>query len=160
MTSENNLDSWLNKESFRHIVASTPLISIDLIVRNETGQVLLGQRLNRPAQGYWFVPGGRIRKNERIDVAFRRLTLNELGLECSAQNASFSGVFEHLYEDNFSGTDFSTHYVVLAYELRLSDSDLNLPLEQHSTYKWQSIDDVIQNESVHANTRVYFDLIR
>lgn len=160
MTSENSLGSWLDKESFRHIVASTPLISIDLIVRNETGQVLLGQRLNRPAQGYWFVPGGRIRKNERIDVAFRRLTLTELGFESSTQNASFCGVFEHLYEDNFSGTDFSTHYVVLAYELRLSDSDLNLPLEQHSTYKWQSIDDVIQNESVHANTRVYFDLIR
>ena len=117
MTSENSLGSWLDKESFRHIVASTPLISIDLIVRNEVGQVLLGQRLNRPAQGYWFVPGGRIRKDERIDAAFRRLTLSELGLECSVDNAIFCGVFEHLYDDNFSGIDFSTHYVVLGLSL-------------------------------------------
>ncbi|MGL4938848.1 MAG: GDP-mannose mannosyl hydrolase, partial [Shewanella sp.] len=29
------------------MVAATPLISLDLIVRNSQGQVLLGRRLNR-----------------------------------------------------------------------------------------------------------------
>jgi colanic acid biosynthesis protein WcaH len=45
-------------ETFKTVIASTPLISIDLIVRNNQQQILLGKRLNKPAQGYWFVPGG------------------------------------------------------------------------------------------------------
>jgi colanic acid biosynthesis protein WcaH len=43
---------------FKKIVESTPLISIDLVVRNDQGSVLLGKRTNRPAQNFWFVPGG------------------------------------------------------------------------------------------------------
>ncbi|KDS03655.1 glycosyl transferase in colanic acid biosynthesis [Salmonella enterica subsp. enterica serovar Heidelberg str. RI-11-014316] len=40
------------------MVRATPLISLDFIVENGQGEILLGQRLNRPAQGYWFVAGG------------------------------------------------------------------------------------------------------
>jgi len=50
---------FLSQEDFATVVRSTPLISIDLVVENERGEFLLGQRTNRPAQGYWFVPGGR-----------------------------------------------------------------------------------------------------
>lgn len=55
---------WLDVTTFETVVASAPLISIDLLVENEQGQYLLGLRKNRPAQGYWFVPGGRVQKNE------------------------------------------------------------------------------------------------
>ncbi|MFM9587755.1 NUDIX domain-containing protein, partial [Streptomyces caniscabiei] len=76
-------------------------------------QVLLGRRTNRPAKGYWFVPGGRIYKDETFDQAFRRLTKIELGQEYSMETSQFLGPYQHLYTDNFSGSDFSTHYVVL-----------------------------------------------
>lgn len=42
----------LDRETFKTIVDKTPLISIDLVVKNTAGKVLLGQRLNRPAQGF------------------------------------------------------------------------------------------------------------
>src|SRR5450830_138978 len=29
-------------------------------------QLLLGRRINAPARGWWFTPGGRIRKNEAL----------------------------------------------------------------------------------------------
>lgn len=74
---------WLTDETFRTVLASTPLVSIDLVVENSAGEILLGQRLNRPAQGFWFVPGGRIQKSESLDAAFRRLTRGELGLPSS-----------------------------------------------------------------------------
>lgn len=64
---------WLSDETFKSVIQHTPLISIDLIVRNEQGEVLLGKRVNAPAKGYWFVPGGRVRKNETLDDAFVRL---------------------------------------------------------------------------------------
>ena len=54
----------LDEDSFRAAVAAVPLVSIDLVVRRANGDVLLGLRNNRPAQGQWFVPGGRIRKGK------------------------------------------------------------------------------------------------
>lgn len=149
--------SWLDSESFCQVVAGTPLVSIDLIVRNVTGQVLLGQRLNRPAQGYWFVPGGRIRKDESMGAAFERLTQEELGQAWSISDAKFLGPFEHFYADNFSGSDFSTHYVVLGYEIQLNAVDLIcLPVTQHETYHWFDIEALIQSEVVHPHTKLYF----
>ncbi|WP_156484218.1 NUDIX domain-containing protein, partial [Kluyvera intermedia] len=71
---------FLSQQAFATVVESTPLISIDLIVENEQGEILLGKRTNRPAQGYWFVPGGRVQKDESLADAFARLTEAELGL--------------------------------------------------------------------------------
>ncbi len=157
MTSENKPSTLLDSDTFRQIVAGTPLISIDLIVYNELGQVLLGQRLNRPAQGYWFVPGGRIRKDERLAEAFLRLTRDELGYPLPLSSASFLGPFEHFYSDNFSGSDFSTHYVVLGFEVTLNTCVLSqLPSEQHDAYNWFDIDELMQSDVVHPHTKLYF----
>lgn len=156
MTLENKLANLLDRETFRQIVAGTPLISIDLIVCNEAGQVLLGQRINRPAQGYWFVPGGRVRKDERLAAAFERLTEGELGIRLPITSADFLGPFEHFYPDNFSGTDFSTHYVVLGYELISGTSLDTLPEEQHSHYQWFTVQELLASEQVHPHTKLYF----
>ena len=59
--------------TFKTVIASTPLISIDLVIKNNTGRILLGKRTNRPAQGFWFVPGGRVLKDE--PVSYTHLTL-------------------------------------------------------------------------------------
>lgn len=146
----------LDTELFRTVVAYTPLISIDLIVRNPQGQVLLGQRVNRPAQGYWFVPGGRVRKDERLADAFNRLVQEELGSTQSMQDAVFIGPFEHFYADNFSGDDFSTHYVVLGYQLNVDALPALLPHEQHHAYRWFSVDELLNSSDVHLHTKQYF----
>ena len=146
----------LDTELFRTVVAHTPLISIDLIVRNPQGQDLLGQRVNRPAQGYWFVPGGRVRKDERLADAFNRLVQEELGSTQSMQDAVFIGPFEHFYTDNFSGDDFSTHYVVLGYQLNVDALPAQLPHEQHHAYRWFSVDELLNSSDVHFHTKQYF----
>lgn len=144
-------------KSFLNVVASAPLVSIDLIVKNEQGHVLLGKRTNRPARGYWFVPGGSIRKDERMVNAFERISSAELGHPLELKDAKLMGVFEHLYEDNFLGEDnVSTHYVVLAYECRL-DPGARIVLDgQHSEAKWWNVDELLENASVHVNTKAYF----
>ena len=70
----------LPKEVLIEVVRSAPLVSIDLIARRPDGAVLLGYRRNRPAQGFWFVPGGRILKGERMAEALVRIVRRELGL--------------------------------------------------------------------------------
>jgi colanic acid biosynthesis protein WcaH len=144
-------------DTFKTIIEYAPLISIDLIIVNQSGQVLLGKRNNRPAQGYWFVPGGRILKDESMSVAFKRLTLNELGVELYINKSEFIGPFEHFYVDNVSGEDFSTHYIALGYRLLVDDTLLNLPTEQHNQYKWMSVDDLLSDSEVHKHSRWYFD---
>jgi len=70
----------LDNGTFKTIVATTPLVSIDLLVRDTEGNILLGKRVNRPAQGDWFVPGGRVLKDEPIEQAYTRLLKIELGM--------------------------------------------------------------------------------
>lgn len=146
----------LDIATFKIVVASTPLVSMDLVVRNASGQVLLGERTNRPAQGYWFVPGGRILKNEMFDAAFERLTYAELGVALSLSEAQFLGPYEHHYTDNFSEEGFSTHYVVLGYEVALDVSIESLPTEQHQAYQWWDIESLMVSDKVHQNTKDYF----
>ncbi len=147
---------WTEPEIFKCIIKNTPLISIDLIVENKEGKILLGLRKNKPAQGYYFVPGGRIFKNETIEEAFRNISKNELGMDFDIKDADFLGVFQHFYEDNYFGDDgFGTHYVVLAYHLKIEDT-LNLPDEQHSEYIWLTPEEILKNEKVHKYTKNYF----
>nr|WP_281496481.1 GDP-mannose mannosyl hydrolase [Ferrimonas balearica] len=145
----------LSVDTFKMVVSSTPLISIDLIIKDSAGRVLLGKRSNRPAQGDWFVPGGRVLKDELLEAAYHRLLYNELGVS-SAVKAKFIGVYQHFYSDNFSGSDFSTHYVVLAYQLSLDGECLNLPIEQHSEYRWFKKEELLNCEQVHCHTKWYF----
>ena len=149
--------SPVNDDRFLNLVAIAPLVSIDLIIRSEDHRVLLGKRTNRPAKDYWFVPGGSIRKNERIASAFERISKTELGRALKLQEARFLGVFEHLYEDNFLGADdVDTHYVVLAYECRL-ESAATVKLDgQHSEARWWNVDELLESEAVHENTKAYF----
>ena len=145
----------LKPEEFLRIVEATPLVSIDLILRNEENKVLLGERLNRPAQGLWFVPGGRIWKNERVQDALRRISQRELAITIT--QAKLLGVFDHIYEDNFLGVPgVNTHYVVLGFETTLPTSTQLTADDQHGELKWWTVGELLSSERVHANTKAYF----
>lgn len=152
-----NMAKKLPEETFKTVVSSTPLVSIDLLVRNASGEVLLGERLNRPAQGFWFVPGGRIVKDEPLARAFLRLTEEELGVAVPMTQAEFLGPYEHFYTDNFSGEDFSTHYVVLGYAVELDLDLAALPNQQHGRYRWWQVDELLASPEVHKHSKWYLD---
>ena len=126
---------FLEKNLFSNIIENTPLISIDLIVKNQNDEILLGQRLNKPAKDSWFVPGGRIYKDEPIEKAFQRLTQIELGKSLTIENAKFLGVYQHFYDNNVFNDDFSTHYIVLGFEIVIIEK-LSLDTIQHKNQKW------------------------
>ncbi|EGQ7854600.1 GDP-mannose mannosyl hydrolase [Vibrio vulnificus] len=148
---------FLSKQLFSQVIESAPLVSIDLVIEDEGGQILLGKRLNRPAQGFWFVPGGRILKNEKLEDAFARLTQEELGQGFELSQATLLGPYTHLYDDNVFGNEFTTHYVAIAYKLIVIRSDLNLPMDvQHSRYRWCDKDELLISDNVHIHTKWYF----
>ena len=152
---------FLSKANFTQIISNTPLVSIDLVVKNSFGKFLLGLRKNRPAKNFWFVPGGRIQKNELLEDAFVRLTVGELGRHITMSEARWKGLYEHFYDDfvfsDYMDKKVSTHYVVLAFEVTLDSDDIELPKDQHIDYRWASAEEVLADESVHWYSRAYFE---
>ncbi len=59
----------LARDAFLAVVRDAPLVSIDLVLPDDVGRLLMGLRTNEPARGSWFVPGGRILKDEPLDEA-------------------------------------------------------------------------------------------
>jgi len=142
----------LDDQIFKTIVDSTPLVSIDILL-NRNDKVLLGKRVNKPAQDYFFSVGGRINKNETISSAMNRIAKNELNIELKT-TPRLVGVFEHFYDDSiYKGV--STHYVNLAYEYQVKEI-IDLPTEQHSEYKWFTVDELLESNQVHSYTKDYF----
>jgi len=142
----------LDDTTFKTVVDSTPLISIDILLTKDN-KFLLGRRVNKPAQGYYFSTGGRINKNESIDNAMARVALNELNIELKFI-PKFIGVFEHFYDDSIY-ENISTHYVNIAYEYEVEEVP-DLPIEQHSEYKWFTIGELLKSKQVHKYTKDYF----
>lgn len=145
----------LDKNEFIEVVKNAPLVAVDLVIPSGNGELLVGLRVNEPAAGSWFVPGGRIRKNESIEQAFLRITEAELGQAYPIGQARLLGAFTHKYETNFAHVPgIGTHYVVLAYELRIAIDIDRLPPDQHNGYRWVGPNSDLTE--VHANTQAYF----
>jgi len=155
---------WLQTDAFRAVVAAAPLVAIDLLLRDSEGRVLLGLRRNRPAQGWWFVPGGRIRKGETLDEAFARIAREELGLTLRREEARLLGVHEHFYEDSVfapAGLGPTTHYVVLVHGYDWPGGELPLASAsgQHEELRWWPEEAMATNPRVHRHTRSYARLL-
>ena len=130
---------FLTEKDYSQVIRFVPVTTIDLCVINKK-KILLGRRNNPPAKDYFFVPGGRIYKNETLDKAFDRIIKDELGSKTNKfVNKKFLGTYQHFYKDNFLGTEeFDSHYIVLAFivlfeEFIFEDDE---KINQHSEFVW------------------------
>ena len=150
------------REHFVELLRGLPLVSVDLVLVRGGTEILLGLRTNRPAQGSWFVPGGRILKDEPRADALKRVAARELGIaNIAGLKPLLLGVFEHFYPDCFAGDiGVSTHYVVIAHRI-----DVPLGFEvpgcdnQHAELRWWPIAEAVANTNVHRYTRDYLPLL-
>ncbi|AEF53537.1 GDP-mannose mannosyl hydrolase [Marinomonas posidonica] len=148
----------LSSEDFKLVVQSAPLFSIDLIVLNQKKQILLGKRKNAPAKDYWFVPGGRVFKNESLSDAFTRISNSELGQPFNYRSATLLGLYDHFYNDSVFSENISTHYINASHLIRIYlDSLLSLPSDQHQDYRWADIDTLNQDDTVHSYSKVFLN---
>jgi len=90
-------DRWIPSDEWRTIVANVPLVSVDLVIEHDGG-VLLGKRVNEPAKGEWFVPGGTVFKNERRTDAVHHVAEAELDEPVIIDECL--GTYEHFYENS------------------------------------------------------------
>ncbi|WP_199710216.1 NUDIX domain-containing protein [Halosegnis longus] len=64
-----------------------PTVFVDLLIRIG---LLFGKRTNEPVKGYWFPPGGRVRKFEMRKDAIHRVAREECGMKSSSRLARSS----------------------------------------------------------------------
>jgi len=76
-----NPSSGLPEELFLLVSRLTPLINVDLLIKNELGQTLLTWRDDGFYPPSWHVPGGIIRYKETFDKRIKETAKNELGAE-------------------------------------------------------------------------------
>lgn len=120
-------------DTWRSIVSSVPLVSVDLIIEYRGG-VLLGKRKNEPVKGEWFVPGGVVLKNEsRVDAVHR---VADEELDESVVIDEQIGTFEHFYDTSeIEGVD-SKHYVATGFRCHFELDDPAITGDhQHSGFE-------------------------
>lgn len=100
-------------DDWRTVVASVPVVCVDLVVY-AAGGVVLGKRANEPAKGEWWVPGGRVYKGEKLYDAAHRIAQAELGIEVKIHRQL--GVYEHVHDESGVAGVESKHAIVVAFE--------------------------------------------
>lgn len=134
----------LDEATFKIVVASTPLVSIDLCLVCE-GELLMGLRQNDPLKGEWFTPGGRLLKNERWQDGLVRIAKTELGLNVNSDDFELMGVWDHFYKNSAIDEAVSTHYVNLPHVCYL-ETKPELSLDpQHESVRWFDIPSLIKD---------------
>lgn len=138
-----------------------PLVSVGLVVKRGQ-EVLLSMRNHQSEQSSWFVPGGRILKNEPIQSALARIAETELGLGAALAEGEivpqWLGAFEHFHADCFAEeAGVPSHYVVLGHELNVA-ADFPLPSseKQHTELRWWPITEALTSPDVHRFSKDYF----
>jgi len=133
------MQKFLNDDEWKFCVKNLPIIAIDLIIKNKKSEILMGIRSNNPAKDFFFVPGGRILKNENIENAFERISLHELGNSLKIKDARFLNYYEHFYQNSlWDLKGISTHYLVLAFEYNAKIKDKFNLNNQHKSFQWIS----------------------
>lgn len=143
-------------EQYVSLVEKGPIVTVDLVIFDHIGRVLVGKRNNEPAKNTLFVPGARIRKHEDMKKAIERITDAELGTYIDPNKFSLLGVYQHIYPNNFKNDDFGTHVICFAYAITLDKPLVVTSDNQHESFKWLEPKEIENNAAVHQYVKNYF----
>lgn len=107
----------LPDEVFYYISATTPLINVDLLIRDERDRTLLAWRNDSHAGTGWHIPGGIIRFKESIAERIRQVALSEIGVMVDFDHDVLA-INEMIHHDR----DVRGHFISLLYNCRLDSS--------------------------------------
>lgn len=121
-----------NKD-YKMILSHMPIVCIDGVVVNENGEYLLVKRKNEPLKGKYWVPGGRLLKNEKLKDAIKRKMNQELGVDVKVEK--LLGFFEIFFGKTPFNISSGFHAISFVFQLRLLKHPIKLD-NQSSDWKW------------------------
>mgnify|MGYP001558704055 CR=1 FL=1 len=129
---------YIDTELYQQIHKAIPVVCVDFVLKKDSS-FLLAKRINKPAQGQWFLPGGRIMKNETFENAVLRKMKEEVGIEGAI--VKILGVDETFFPDG--PFDDSTHTINIVFLVSPKSPESPITLDsQNEEYQWYThIDD-------------------
>lgn len=124
----------IKSEVFEEIRKAIPIVCVDLVIPKD-GEILLVKRMEPPAQGQWWTPGGRILKGETIEEASVRKAKEEVHLDCRFRKVL--GVTESIFDEVIiNGKSISIHTVNVVCLMEPEDPAQSIQLDNsHSEYR-------------------------
>ena len=121
------------ENKYKEIIELMPIVCVDVIIYYKN-KVLLVKRKNEPAVGEWWMPGGRLLKNETLENAAIRKAHEETGLKVRIVRPLIFGetIFK---ESNLEGIKTGTHTVNVSYLLEAENDKVRLD-SQSSNFIW------------------------
>lgn len=78
-----NPSGGLPEELFLYISRTTPIINVDLLIKDENGRTLLSWRNEKYTGKGWHVPGGIVRFKEELETRIKKVAETEIGTDVS-----------------------------------------------------------------------------
>lgn len=127
------MTDYIEQDEYEKIARQIPIICVDIVIRDRTGRYLIIKRENPPLKGQWWVPGGRIRKQETILYACMRVARAEL--DCQLTGIRPIGFYEDIFTGEESPYDFPFHTMSFVFEAKKLSGDVKLN-GQSSAWTW------------------------
>ena len=110
-----NPSEGLPDELFCYISRTTPLVNVDLLIKDETGRTRLAWRDDIYAGKGWHIPGGIVRFKERLETRIEKVAESEIG-----SSISFDSVPVALNQLIHTERDVRSHFISILYRCFLS----------------------------------------
>ena len=108
-----NPKDGLPDEIFYFLSEVTPLVNVDLLIKDENGRALLSWRNDNYSGKGWHIPGGIIRLKETIIDRLEKVAFEELGTEVEYDSNPIS------INELISPTKTRSHFVSFLYKCHL-----------------------------------------
>jgi len=120
------MKGWISENLYKKIIKEMPVPCVDAVILDQ-GRVLLMKRNNPPVRGWWWIPGGRIRRGESLSEALLRQVKEETGLDIEI--IRLIDVYSLFWKYR--------HDVAVTYLVKKTGGKLKLNSE-HSDFRWIS----------------------
>lgn len=129
------------EKEYKKILSTIPIICVDLLIKKKDqnfsiNKFLLMKRVNEPFKGKWWVPGGRVYKNETLSNAVKRKCKEECNLV--VDKLKRVGLIEYIdVKAPFKDIQEGVHVISVVYEVTPKQGEVVLD-EQHEKFDWFS----------------------
>jgi len=111
----NNPNKGLPQDLFLMISSLTPLVNVDLLIKDENNRTLLAWRDDLHSGVGWHIPGGIIRYRETFKERLQKVAQSEIGVKKIDFNPKFIEVNELIHYER----DERCHFISFLYECYL-----------------------------------------
>lgn len=125
----------LQEELFLFATEITPMVNVDLLIRDEKGRILLAWRKDNFSEEGWHVPGGILRLKETFECRIRKVAEIEIG----SRDIEFNTNPLEIVPILCSNMKQRGHFITFVYECRLPQGfEVQNKVDEHEAgfLKW------------------------